>query len=179
MNERQLSGLSLDLPRGPCQGSTDGSASAVLGVQRRDLDPGAIGTIDARGRERAPDDQRLRRAAAGTSAPDPESKLGCARQRAGTASDPSCTAGAACVATAAGAAGAGACTCSYGDVHSTVRCCQYSGIRAFACRVRCQAHTPATTGGGSSHSGGAVRPVRYPRAYSSPGTSSGNAAERS
>jgi hypothetical protein len=68
--------LSLDLPRGSGQGSADGGARAVLGVQRGDLDSGALRTVHAAGWT-ALSHQRLRGAAARTSAPVPEPKLGC------------------------------------------------------------------------------------------------------
>jgi len=49
MNERQLSGLPLDLPSRSCQGSPRGRARALLGVQRRNFNPGADGTVNAYG----------------------------------------------------------------------------------------------------------------------------------
>jgi len=41
MNERQLPGLSLDFPRGPCEGSTQRRTRAMLRLQRRHHDSSA------------------------------------------------------------------------------------------------------------------------------------------
>jgi hypothetical protein len=76
MNERQLSGLPLDLPRRPGQGSADGSARAVLGVQWRNLHPGPVGPGHAHRWERALRDQWIRRSAARASAANSEPELG-------------------------------------------------------------------------------------------------------
>ena len=88
-NERQLSGLSLDLPRGSGQGSTVGSARAVLGLQRRDHHSGPFGRRDTDQRHSAPNDKRCRRTAARASPTDSASELGiatAARSATGNAS---------------------------------------------------------------------------------------------